>query len=100
MSELPNTGFNNFSVSIASPVAAKEQQSKEAETTANTFPKVVIKSCYYYASHKTTCDAHMQSWCMCVKNRARSYISPMRKLLKTTCTKVDTTLKWFHCKNF
>ena len=91
---------DNFAVSIASPVAAKEQQSKEAETTANTFLKVVIKSCDYYASHKTTCGAHMQPRCMFVKNRARSYISPMKKLPKTTCTKVDTTLKWFHCKKF
>ena len=82
MTELPNTGFENFAVSIASPVAAKEQQSKEAETTANTYQKVVIKLCDYYASHKTTCSAHMQSRYMCVKNRTRSYISPMRKVVE------------------
>ena len=38
----PNIGFDNFTVIIVSPVAAKEQQSNKAEITAKTWPKLVI----------------------------------------------------------
>ena len=41
--QLPNIGFNIFAVIITSPVAAKEQQSNEAEVTAKTQPKLVIE---------------------------------------------------------
>ena len=39
----PNIGFDNFAVIITSPVAAKEQQSNEAEITSKTQPKLVIE---------------------------------------------------------
>ena len=38
----PNIGFDNFALIIASPVAAKEQRSNEAETTAKTWQNLVI----------------------------------------------------------
>ena len=41
----PNIGFDNFTVIIASPVTAKEQQSNKAETTSKTWPTTYTYKC-------------------------------------------------------